>query len=804
MLAAIPASAAASTETRIIIKREPGLSAAERRDIRADADVRYVESLSLPRTEVVAAAPGDVADAVRDLNADPDVVYAEPARRRSAAAPPPNDFFFGDLWAFDNTGVPIDDFPSATADADMDILEAWDASTGAGQTVAVVDTGINRNHLDLTGQVIGGYDFVDEDTNPSDPDGHGTHVAGTIAAIRGNSRGVAGVAPNAKLVPLRALGGTSTDAETAEAFDWAGDRGIRIVNASLAGMGSSSTEYAAMAAHPQTLYVVAAGNSGDDVDSGASSFPCAYDLANVICVGASDPNDGAASFSNYGKTSVDVFAPGVDIVSTRGNSYGVSDGTSMATPHVTGEVALIAARNPGLNAATIKAAVLSKGDLKPGLAAKSVTGRRANANISVLSVSSSPASAPPFLSDIDGDDVADAADRCLTVPNADQADGDGDGTGDACDDRDGDGFGDLLDNCAGAANPDQFDADQDGTGDACPGDRDGDGDLVGADNCIDVANDDQADTDPAVNGIGDACDDRDGDGPYDAFDNCAGVENTDQADQDGDDLGDLCDPDRDEDGDANGADNCPTVPNPDQENADGDNVGDACDDRDGDALVDTFDNCADTQNLDQTDQDGDGDGDACDADLDGDTIDNGPDNCDAVANTNQSDLDRDNAGDVCDSTPRGPDVDGDGKPALDDSCPNQYGTLANGCAPETPAPAPPANSDGDDRIDASDACPLEYAISNDGCPLAQVSSLSAKVRKRSATVKVSASRAATLTITVERKKGGRWVRVTRRTVSGTGKTLRLSRLKRGSHRVRVAITSGAGAGTPVSKSFRVR
>jgi hypothetical protein len=131
-----------------------------------------------------------------------------------------------------------------------------------------------------------------------------------------------------------------------------------------------------------------------------------------------------------------------------------------------------------------------------------------------------------------------------------------------------------------------------------------------------------------------------------------------------------------------------------------------------------------------------------------------------------------------------------------------YGTLANGCAP-APAPAPP-NTDGDDRIDSSDACPTEYAISNDGCPLAQVASLSAKVRKRTATVKVAATRAATLRITVERKKGRRWVRVTRRTVSGTAKTLRVKRLKRGRYRVRVSISSGAGAGASVSKSFRVR
>jgi subtilisin family serine protease len=864
MLAVIPASAAANTDTRIIVKREPGLSSAERRDIRADADVRYVESLSLPRTEVVEAARGDVGDAVRDLNADPDVVYAQAAQPRRPAAPPPNDRFFGDLWAFDNTGVPVDDFPSATLDADMDILDAWDASTGAGQTVAVVDTGINRAHVDLAGQVIGGYDFVDDDADPTDPEGHGTLVAGTIAAIRGNNRGVAGVAPDARLVPLRALGDVSTDAETAEAFDWAGDHGIRIVNASLAGEGASTFEYDAMAEHPETLYVVAAGNDGDNVDSGASSYPCAYDLANVICVGASDPNDDPASFSNYGEKSVDLFAPGVDIVSTRGSSYAISDGTSMATPHVTGEVALIAARNPGLNAATIKSAVLSRGDLKPSLVAKSVSGRRANADTSVRAVPSNTTAAPPFLPDIDDDDVADIADRCPTVPNANQADGDRNFVGDACDDRDNDTVIDADDNCVGIANEDQVDV--------CSGDVDGDG-VLADDNCPTVSNDEQDDFD--LDEVGDACDDRDGDGPFDTFDNCPDVANADQADQDEDGFGDVCDSDRDGDGDDDAADNCPSVPNAGQEDSGGDVAGDACDDRDDDTLADGFDNCADDQNLDQVDQDGDDIGDACDTDIDGDGVDNGPDNCDDVANTGQADgdadgegdacddrdgdgtvdasdncvtvanagqadgdadgegdacddresdgtvdasdncvtvanpgqadADGDGIGDACDSTPRGPDNDGDGKPALDDACPNVYGTLANGCAPVTPAPP---NTDGDDRIDASDACPTEYAISNDGCPLAQVASLSAKARKRgkkrSATIKIAATRAATMRITVYRKKGRRWVRVTRRTVTGTGTTLRVSRLKRGSHRVRVSISSGAGAGSSRSKGFRVR
>jgi subtilisin family serine protease len=763
MLALIPASAAANTETRIIVKRDPGLSAAERHDIRADADVRYVESLSLPRTEVVRATPGDVRDAVRDLNADPDVVYAQVAQPRRPAADPA----LGQQWALRNTGQFIPFFGRGTLDADMDVTLAWGASTGAGQTVAVVDTGVDRTHPDLAGKVFGGYDFVDDDSDPADSDGHGTHVAGTIAATRDNDLGGAGVAPDSIVVPLRALGPGSTDIETAEAFDWAGDRGVRIVNASLAGVGASNAEYLAMAEHPETLYVVAAGNDDDDVDIGDSAYPCAYDLDNVICVGASDPDDEAAEFSNYGATSVDLFAPGVSILSTENGGYFFEDGTSMAAPHVTGAAALVVARNPALDATAIRTALLEEGDEKPALTGKSVTGRRANANGSLLSVTAEPDADPPFSSDIDGDGVADTTDNCIEDANGEQTDGNSNDVGDACDDRDGDETFDASDNCVDVANADQANVDGDEFGDVCDDDIDGDGVLNDdPDNCPVVANPGQQDGD--ADGEGDACDDRDGDEVVDASDNCSDVANHDQRNVDEDEFGDVCDDDIDGDGVLNDdPDNCPTVANADQADGSSNGVGDACDDRDGDGTVDASDNCV------------------------------------SVSNAGQADADGDGIGDACDSTPRGVDSDGDGKHALDDSCPNQYGALANGCPPPPPNPAPP-NTDGDDRIDASDACPTEYAISNDGCPLAQVASLSAKARKRRATVKVAATRVATLRITVERKKGRRWVRVTRRTVSGTAKTLRVKRLKRGRYRVRVSISSGAGAGASVSKSFRVR
>ena len=161
-----------------------------------------------------------------------------------------------------------------------------------------------------------GWDFVAEypsigvsegdstpgpDNDPQDNHGHGTHVAGTIAAQRDNNEGIAGVAPGAKIMPLRALGanGRGTSLAIAEAFDYAGKMGLRVVNASLGGPGLDQTQLAAVQAHPNTLYVIAAGN--DNVNNDATPYgPCALPAANIMCVGASDENDRRASFSNYG------------------------------------------------------------------------------------------------------------------------------------------------------------------------------------------------------------------------------------------------------------------------------------------------------------------------------------------------------------------------------------------------------------------------------------------------------------------------------------------------------------------------
>jgi len=280
------------------------------------------------------------------------------------------------------------------------------------------------------------------------------------------------VAPDARLLPLKALDddGVGYVSDVAAAFDLAGRMGVPIVNASLGTTEGSRIVDLAIERHPGTLYVAAAGNERADNDR-FPVYPCNARAPNVICVGASDQADGRASFSNVGARSVDVFAPGVGILSTVGGSYATASGTSFAAPHVAGIAALVLARNPGASALMVKNAVLSAADPVPGLGKLAVTGGRANALRALTGGAA----------DGDADGVGDLWDSCPGLANAAQADQDGDGTGDACEDGDGDGVADARDGCPQTAAP--------GSPDGCEArpaaipDRDGDGAPDASDRC---------------------------------------------------------------------------------------------------------------------------------------------------------------------------------------------------------------------------------------------------------------------------------------------------------------------------------
>jgi subtilisin family serine protease len=209
---------------------------------------------------------------------------------------------------------------------------------GNGVKVGIIDTGIDYTHEDLSANYKGGIDYANGDNDPKDDNGHGTHVSGTVAAAD-NGVGVIGVAPSASLYGIKVLDrwGSGTFADVIAGIDWAAQNGMDVANMSLgASVGSSGLQNACDNAYASGVLLVAA--AGNDY-GGPVNYPAKY--ASVVAVSAIDQGDKLASFSNYGKE-VEFAAPGVSVLSTyKGNRYAYMDGTSMATPHVTGVAALV-------------------------------------------------------------------------------------------------------------------------------------------------------------------------------------------------------------------------------------------------------------------------------------------------------------------------------------------------------------------------------------------------------------------------------------------------------------------------------
>jgi subtilisin family serine protease len=518
----LPAQALASD---IIVRRDPGLTAAERADVRADAGVQLDRMLNLPNTELVTVPAARQERALAVLNADPDVRLASlDVPVRVAAAP---DQRYPLQWALNNIG-PWSADPTAVKHSDIDADEAWEVSTGEGVVVGVVDMSVYADHPDfqeevpaedgpptIEAHVEDGADFVTAPGGCPTPEGtadHGTHVAGTIVAARGNG-GIVGVAPDAHVMPLRALDdcGGGTLSSVMEAFQSAGAAGLPIVVASLGtDPWLDATQRASVNAQlagvfkaweDQTLFVVAAGNEGNDNDE-LPVYPCAttedgVKPPNLLCVGMTDSGDSPVCWGNVGRHTVDLFAPGVRIHSTVRGALGWANlsGTSMAAPMVAGAAALLKATQADLGPEALAAKLRESADGKEPLEELSVAGGRLNAAVAVDfqgRLDSAGGDGRPWATcdrDHDGfrDDSA-TGDLCPDTPGALRG----------CPDRDGDGIRDMDDSCPAIANPNQADADADQVGDACdptPRGEDVDGDAK-------PALDDRCPTEPAATADG--------------------------------------------------------------------------------------------------------------------------------------------------------------------------------------------------------------------------------------------------------------------------------------------------------------
>lgn len=288
-----------------IVRYESGTDAAERRRVRDGAGAKLKRSLAIARGELV-TFEGPVHAAVARLKRQPKVAYAQPNYRYQATA---TDSFRSQQWALG-------------AGPGVDVASAWNRTRGAGETIAVLDTGVDLTHPDLAGNLVPGWDFVSNDSIPDDYNYHGTHVAGIAAAVAENGLGIAGVAPASKVMPVRVLDGDGQGhtADIAPAIQWAADQSAGVINMSLSGPPDADDQLfvdaVAYADTKDTVVVVAAGNDHEDNDIELNT-PCSIEAANLICVAALTSSGGLAGYSNFGDTTVDVGAPGSGILSAK-------------------------------------------------------------------------------------------------------------------------------------------------------------------------------------------------------------------------------------------------------------------------------------------------------------------------------------------------------------------------------------------------------------------------------------------------------------------------------------------------------
>ncbi|MFC1888452.1 S8 family peptidase [Thermodesulfobacteriota bacterium] len=344
----------------------------------------------------------------------------------------------------------------------IDAPDAWDIETGdAAIVVADTDTGADLDHEDLAGNLwnnpgeiagngvdddgngfvddVYGWDFAGNDNNPDDQTsflnpGHGTHTAGIIGAVGDNGTGIAGVNWNVSIMVVRMINqnGTGDVFKAAQGINYAVDNGARVINASWGGFQDSSTMQNAInnALSEGVLLAIAAGNGnmfgiGQDNDS-SPVLPASYPHDNIISIAATDSNDSKTGFSNFGRASVDLAAPGKGVLSTTpNNNYADMDGTSMSAPMVAGAAGLVLAHDPSLTVFELRERLLGSVDRISAMSGRCTSQGRLNVHRAIIN--------DLDLDDSDGDGLLDIYDNCPDTDNVDQADSDGDGVGDACD-----------------------------------------------------------------------------------------------------------------------------------------------------------------------------------------------------------------------------------------------------------------------------------------------------------------------------------------------------------------------------------
>ncbi|HUP70531.1 MAG TPA: S8 family serine peptidase [Acidimicrobiales bacterium] len=417
-----------SVADELVVGYQPGATPTQRAGARSRAGAQLKENVVAGQGQTGAVelvrlpAGSDRGAAERRIEQDPAVAYAEPNWIYTHAATSNDPYYTGgNLWGmYGDATTPANQYGSQAG-------EAWAAgNTGSADVyVGVIDEGIQFTHPDLAGQVwtnpydtsngvdddgngyvddLHGWDFAGNNNSIYDGgssgnvDDHGTHVSGTIGA-KSDGAGVVGMNWNVTLISGKFLGSNGgTTSNAIKAVDYFTNLKIRhnlnivATNNSWGGGGYSSALFDAIsrANNAGILFIAAAGNSGSNNDTTAS-YPSNYDVANVIAVAAIDDAGALASFSQYGAQTVDLAAPGVGVVSTTAyNSYSSYNGTSMATPHVTGAAALYKAANPTASAAAIKNAILSSVVPTTSLTGKTVTGGRLDVSSFVGTSSTSP------------------------------------------------------------------------------------------------------------------------------------------------------------------------------------------------------------------------------------------------------------------------------------------------------------------------------------------------------------------------------------------------------------------------------